>query len=84
MCMQLEGTRRQATLLEGTRRQLRSLMNLYFKSNLITTIIALSKEVICNFERDDLLNYTAFNGHFTPRSVRRQLATIFKLGQDLE
>ena len=66
-----------------TRRQLRSLMNWYSNSN--ATIIALSKEMIYKiFERDDLLNYTAFNGHRTPRSVRRELATTFEFGQDLE
>ena len=44
-------------------------MNWYSISN--ATIIALSKEVIYNFERDDLLNHTAFSGHRTPRFALR-------------
>ena len=50
-------------------------MNWYSISN--ATIIALSKEVIYNFERDDLLNHTAFSGHRTPRFARR--AKAFKI-----
>ena len=33
--------------------------------------IAFSKEVIFNFERDNLFNYTAFSGHRTPRFALR-------------
>ena len=44
-------------------------MNWYSISN--ATIIALSKVVIYNFERDDLLNHTAFSGHRTPRFALR-------------